>query len=58
MKRQSHFAAGVAAILLALPAPSLAQNACYQVVAYIAPNPMRCQEVGRDFMGRPIWLCC
>jgi hypothetical protein len=58
MNRQSHFAAGVAAILLGLPAPSLAQNACYQVVAYIAPNPMRCQEVGRDFMGRPIWLCC
>lgn len=58
MNCHSRLAAGIGAILLALPAPSLAQNACYQVVAHIAPNPMRCQEIGRDFMGRPIWLCC
>lgn len=35
-----------------------AQSYCVQIVAWTAPNPMRCQEIGRDRMGRPIWLCC
>lgn len=48
-----------AAITTALATtPGSAQQACYRVVSYIAPNPMRCQEVGRDNLGRPIWLCC
>jgi hypothetical protein len=36
----------------------VAQGRCYQVVRYVAPSPLRCQQVGVDHLGRPIWLCC
>ena len=58
MIRPSSLLAGLGALALTLASsPSLAQS-CYTVVAYVAPNPLRCQEVGRDQLGRPIWLCC
>jgi len=39
-------------------ATHLAQGQCVNVVAYVAPSPLRCQRVGTDHIGRPIWLCC
>jgi hypothetical protein len=35
-----------------------AQSRCYQVVAYTPPNMLRCQQIGEDYLRRPIWLCC
>jgi len=35
-----------------------AQSRCVQVVAYTAPDLLRCQQIGQDYLGRPIWLCC
>ena len=31
---------------------------CYQVVAFVAPSPLYCQQTGVDNLGRPIWTCC
>jgi len=38
--------------------PAQAQSRCYQVVAYTPPNMLRCQQIGEDYLRRPIWLCC
>jgi hypothetical protein len=38
--------------------PVLAQSRCYQVVSYTPPNMLRCQQIGEDYLRRPIWLCC
>lgn len=35
-----------------------AQSRCHQVVAYTPPNMLRCQQIGEDYLRRPIWLCC
>jgi hypothetical protein len=46
---------------LLAPAPVAAQYSsprCYQVAAYTAPNLLRCQQSGTDYLGRPIWTCC
>jgi hypothetical protein len=50
----------LAAALLA-PTPAFAQyggSRCVQVVAYTAPDLLRCQQSGTDYLGRPIWTCC
>lgn len=50
----------LAAALLA-PSPAVAQyggSRCVQIVAYTAPNLLRCQQTGTDYLGRPIWTCC
>ena len=47
-----------AATLVAMPRPAGAQQNCFQVAAFVAPNPLRCQQIGQDYLGRPIWLCC
>ncbi len=31
---------------------------CYQVVFDAPPNMLRCQQVGEDYLRRPIWPCC
>ncbi|MEI8250997.1 MAG: hypothetical protein WCF98_07480 [Synechococcus sp. ELA057] len=41
-----------------MPRPAGAQQNCFQVAAFVAPNPLRCQQIGQDYLGRPIWLCC
>jgi hypothetical protein len=38
--------------------PAQAQSRCSQVVAYTPPDLLRCQEIGEDYLRRPIWLCC
>jgi len=38
--------------------PAQAQSRCYQVVAYTPPDMLRCQQIGEDYLRRPIWLCC
>lgn len=38
--------------------PVQAQSRCVQLVAWTAPNLLRCQQIGQDYLGRPIWLCC
>lgn len=67
MKRQSVASlAGLGALLVGMAAatvlttarPSVAQQRCYQVASYVAPNLLRCQQVGQDHLGRPIWMCC
>lgn len=44
--------------ILALPRPASAYSQCVQVVAYVAPNQLRCQQIGTDYLGRPVWMCC
>jgi len=44
---------------LAAAAPAaLSQQQCYQVAAFVAPSQLKCQQVGTDYLGKPIWLCC
>ncbi len=38
--------------------PAQAQSRCHQVVAYTPPNMLRCQQIGEDYLRRPIWMCC
>lgn len=50
----------LAAALLA-PTPAFAQyggSRCVQIVAYVAPDLLRCQQSGTDYLGRAIWTCC
>ena len=51
-------ALGAAAQLSLAAAPALAQGRCFQVVAYTPPDLLRCQQIGEDYLRRPIWLCC
>lgn len=44
--------------IAALPTAASAQGRCYHIVSFLPPDLMRCQQVGRDQQGRPIWLCC
>ena len=48
----------LAALVLAPASPVLARNYCYYVASFVPPSTLRCQEVGEDYVGRPIWLCC
>lgn len=48
----------VGAIAVSFPTTALAQNQCYQVAAFVAPNQLRCQQIGTDYLGKPVWLCC
>ncbi len=36
----------------------IAQSRCYQVANWTAPDLLRCQQIGSDHLGRPIWMCC
>jgi hypothetical protein len=50
-----------ASLILAGPAQAttlLAQRRCFQVVDWIAPDLLRCKQVGTDYLGIPVWLCC
>jgi len=51
-------ALGLAVQLPLSLSPAQAQSRCYQVVAYTPPNMLRCQQIGEDYLRRPIWLCC
>jgi hypothetical protein len=55
-KALASFAVGVIAV--SVPEAALSQNQCYQVAAFVAPNQLRCQQVGTDYLGKPVWLCC
>lgn len=46
------------ALLALSPAAALAQDRCYQVTAWNSPSLLRCQQVGQNYLGKPIWLCC
>lgn len=43
---------------LAMSPAALSQQQCYQVAAFVAPNQLKCQQMGTDYLGKPIWLCC
>lgn len=59
LRRLPGLAALAAATQLSLAAsPALAQGRCFQVVDYVAPDLLRCQQIGEDYLRRPIWLCC
>jgi hypothetical protein len=49
---------GAAAVFIALGQAAIAQQQCYNVVAFVSPNPLKCQQVGVNNLGKPIWLCC
>lgn len=38
--------------------PAALSQQCYQVAAFVAPNQLKCQQVGTDYLGKPVWLCC
>jgi hypothetical protein len=42
---------------LAISPAALSQQ-CYQVAAFVAPSQLKCQQVGTNHLGKPIWLCC
>jgi hypothetical protein len=57
MRKISVAIAAVAASVVFSPA-AYSQQQCYQVAAFVAPNQLRCQQVGTDYLGKPVWLCC
>jgi len=57
MRKISVTIAAVAASVVLSPA-AFAQQQCYQVAAFVAPNQLRCQQIGTDYLGKPVWLCC
>jgi len=57
MRKISVTIAAFAASVVLSPA-AFAQQQCYQVAAFVAPNQLRCQQIGTDYLGKPIWLCC
>ena len=46
-----------AACALVLGAGSALAN-CYTASGYVAPDLLRCTQVGTDYLGKPIWQCC
>ena len=46
-----------AAVAIALGAGSALAN-CYTASGYVAPDQLRCTQVGTDYLGKPIWQCC
>ena len=50
--------AACAASVVLSPAAFSQQQQCVQVAAFVSPNLLRCQAVGRDYLGKTIWLCC
>jgi len=58
IKKISIAIAAVAASIVLSPAAFSQQRQCYQVAAFIAPDLLRCQQIGNDYLGKPIWLCC
>ena len=57
MRKISVAIAAVAASVVLSPA-AFSQQKCYQVAAFVAPNQLRCEQIGTDYLGKPIWLCC
>jgi hypothetical protein len=57
MRKISVAIAAVAASVVLSPA-AFSQQQCYQVAAFVAPNQLRCQQIGTDYLGKPVWLCC
>jgi hypothetical protein len=50
--------AAIAASVVFSPAAFSQQDQCYQVASYSPPSFTKCQQVGTNQFGKPIWLCC
>ena len=34
------------------------QDYCYTVASFISPDILRCNRIGTNYLGKPIWTCC
>jgi len=57
MGKISFAIAAVVASVIFSPA-AFSQQQCYTVASFVAPNQLRRQAVGKDYLGKTIWLCC